>query len=412
MFSKLIDREATVSRGIVALVACQIGLHACMAGMRIAIPLKALSAELSVFVIGLLVACFSIVPAVLALHFGRFTDRCGFHRPMRIAAGLSVLGAFASMSFTSVLALIVGASCCGAGAGFGMIAVQRTGSRLCDDAATRLKVFSWIALAPAIGGLIGPVVTGISIDGYGFAVAFGLLTIFPMLTLLSTTQVPHEVGGNTVPKGCRKRSGQSSLAMLKETGLRHILLINLFVIASWDVHNFALPILGHSRSFSAAEIGAVFAAYAAATIAVRMILPFVVDYLPQRSLLVSSLLVVASVFTFYPLMSDVWMLMVGAGVIGCALGMVQPTIMTILHDVSPQGRHGEALALRSMLTQGALTCLPLCYGLLGAYAGSAIMFWLMATALIGGAWLATRFSANSSLAAELTKPPSLEKSNV
>lgn len=399
-------------RAIVALVSCQIGLHACMAGMRIAIPLKALNAQFGMLSIGWLVACFSIVPALLALQFGKFTDRYGFHRPMLLAASLSILGALVLITSESMVALMVGASCCGAASGFGMIAVQRTGSRLADNPAMRLKIFSSIALAPATGGLIGSVAAGLWIDAYGFQIAFALLALLPVFTLLSITQVPRDVASVSSPLVSQKRTALGSFSMLKDPSLRHILLINLCVIASWDVHNFALPILGHSHHFTASQIGAIFAAYSAATIIVRVVLPFVADYIAQRGLIVLALMATAGVFALYPLMSDVYMFMLGAALIGCALGMVQPTIMTLLHDVSPQGRQGEVFALRSMMTQASLTFLPLCYGVLGAYAGTTIMFWLMAIALSWGAWLALRFSQPKRVTDSPRKESFSENSNV
>ena len=64
-----------------------------------------------------------------------------------------------------------------------------------------------------------------------------------------------------------------------------------------------------------------------------------------------------------------------------ALGSVQPMIMTTLHRLTPQQRHGEALALRSMTINGASALMPLLFGVIGSALGAASLFWMMAVAM-------------------------------
>lgn len=79
--------------GLLALVSCQVGLHACTQGARLAAPLQALQQGQGAFAVGVLLAFFALVPAVFAIPAGRMADRFGFHRPVRVAATLSLLGA-------------------------------------------------------------------------------------------------------------------------------------------------------------------------------------------------------------------------------------------------------------------------------------------------------------------------------
>lgn len=378
--------EINVVAAMLALVSCQIGLHATMTGMRVGIPLLALQQNYSKFSLGLVVASFAIIPALLALEFGRFTDRRGYHGPVYLAASLSLVGSLVLVISHELWVLLMAASCCGAGSGFGMIAIQRTASRLTDSAAERVKIFSWIALAPALGGLIGPLLVGSLIDNFGFTQAFLLLAVFPVLALISAMFVPHEAV-QLQSKAAQARR-ESALGLLNIVSLRRILLINLAVVASWDAHGFALPILGHAREFSATAIGSVFAAYSAATLLVRVLMPFISAHLPQRYLLVYALAGMAAVFALYPLLPAVWMLMLAAAVFGIVMGMINPTLMGFLHDSAPVARQGEVLALRSMFNQMSMTALPLVYGLVGLISGAEIMFWIMAAALLAAAWQA------------------------
>ncbi|GAB3101673.1 MFS transporter [Pseudomaricurvus hydrocarbonicus] len=361
-----------------------------MSGMRVGIPLLALSENYSKLSLGFVVASFAILPAILALKFGRMTDRLGYHLPSFLSATMALTGTLLLVLSQDLWAMIIAASFCGAGSGFGMIAIQRTASRLTSSSAERVRVFSWVALAPALGGLLGPLLAGSIIDHWGFRAAFLSLAAFPVMSILCAAFVPREAIAHPI-KGT-KTVPESSLELLRDLPLRRILLINLVVVASWDAHGFALPILGHERHFSATAIGAVFAAYSSATLLVRLILPFVSQYLPKRYLLIGSLSIVGGIFSLYPFLPSVWMLMIGAAIFGCVLGVVTPIIMTFLHESAPPHRQGEVLALRSMLNQTSLTVLPLLYGVVGGLSGAATMFWVMSAALFMAAWQSRYFS--------------------
>jgi MFS family permease len=83
----------------------------------------------------------------------------------------------------------------------------------------------------------------------------------------------------------------------------------------------------------------------------------------------------------YPLFHDAWAMAACAATLGIALGLVQPAIMATLHDVTPPGRQGEALALRSMTLHASMAMMPLLFGAIGASIGAAVLFWLMSFAL-------------------------------
>ncbi|HEX7383570.1 MAG TPA: MFS transporter, partial [Burkholderiaceae bacterium] len=83
---------AAFGRPLLALIVGQIGLHACMAGIRLAAPLLALHEGHAAAAVGLLMALFAAAPIALAMQAGRQADRHGYHRPVRIAAALTISG--------------------------------------------------------------------------------------------------------------------------------------------------------------------------------------------------------------------------------------------------------------------------------------------------------------------------------
>ena len=350
-----------------------------------AAPLQALKSGQGALTVGLLLALFALLPALLAIPAGRLADRFGYHRPVRIAAGLSLCGALIAAASAHTLALCAAAALCGAGSGFGMIAVQRTAGRMAQGATERMRIFSWVALAPAVANLIGPLLAGVLIDSLGFRAAFAALAMLPAATLLIAQALPREFPAAALPTAQRRPPAWD---LLREPALRHLLVINWLVSTSWDVFGFALPIVGHERGLSASTIGSVLAAYALASMAVRVLIPLIAHRLSRPLMMAGALGLTAAVFAAFPLLHSTWAMLLGAALLGLALGAVQPAILASVHDVAPPDRQGEALALRSMSVHLLMATMPLIFGAAGAAIGAAALFWVMALALCAGSWRA------------------------
>jgi MFS family permease len=111
--------------------------------------------------------------------------------------------------------------------------------------------------------------------------------------------------------------------------------------------------------------------------------------------LVGAMLCTAVVFTVYPLVHSAWTMGLCAVSLGLALGAVQPMIMTTLHQLTPDDRHGEAIALRSMTINFSSTTMPLLFGLAGSAIGAGTLFWVMGAAVAAGGYPARRIEAET-----------------
>lgn len=370
--------SATSSRVLLALIIGQLGLHAAMAGLRMAVPLQALRAGASAWTVGILLALFAAAPVLLALHAGRLADRLGYHRPVHIAVGLAMAGmglGLASVWLQGVwmlLALCGAASLTGCAANMGMLTIQRTAGLAARNATERMRIFSWLGVAPSFSNVVGPVAAGLMIDGTGFAGAYALLLALPLLTLATARLVP---------------------------GMKRLLAVNWLMSMCWDVHAFAVPILGHERGFSASTIGFILGTFTLAVTGVRLLVPVLAHRINDILLLRGAMLGTAVVFSLYPLASSPALMAGCAVLLGLSLGVVQPMVMTTLHHITPDGRHGESLAFRSMAINTSSTLMPLLFGVLGSAAGAAVLFWSVGGAVGAGSWLARRFGAANGPAA-------------
>jgi hypothetical protein len=96
------------------------------------------------------------------------------------------------------------------------------------------------------------------------------------------------------------------------------------------------------------------------------------------------------VFALYPLAHSPWLMGGCAVLLGLTLGSVQPMIMSTLHQLTPGGRYGEAIAMRSMVMNASSTAMPLFFGAAGTALGAAALFWLVGGAVASGSWVARR----------------------
>lgn len=375
---------------LLALVAAQVGLHGCLNGMRLAVPLLAAAEGRGAAVVGALMAMFAVLPFLIAIPAGRLTDRRGYHLPARLAAVLACAGALLAALSPTPWALGAAAALAGAGSAIGMIALQRTVGRLAGSGTERLRFFSWVALAPSVATFVAPVLAGTLIDQLGYRAAFAGLAVLPLLTLAASAAVPSLATQPVMPAVHATGPGKPGIAwdLLRSADLRRLFFINWLIAACWDAHAFALPLLGHERGLSASAIGAVLASYAVMSAAVRLIIPALAERLQTRALVAGALTLTAIVFLLYPLLHSAWAMAACAGALGLGLGAIQPAVMANLHAVAPADRQGEALGLRSTVIHFSTLVMPLCFGGLGAAVGVLPVFWLTGLALAAGAWQA------------------------
>ena len=375
---------------LVALIVGQLGMHAAMAGLRMAAPLQALREGYSAWSVGLLLALFAAAPVLTAIHAGRLADRLGYHRPVRWSAALTMAGGVLAVASTLVTGplhfglLCVAAMAMGTGTNTGMLVIQRTAGLAATDSIERVRVFSWLGVAPSFANVVGPVAAGFVIDAWGFGAAYAMLMLLPLATLVTARQVPH-----LAPAGEQARvAGRAAWDLLATPGFKRLLCVNWLLSMCWDVHIFAVPVLGHERGFNASTIGLILGTFTLFVTLVRLVIPLLAHRLSELLVLRGAMLGTGVVFALYPLAPNPWLMGLCAALLGLTLGSVQPMVMSMLHHLTPDRRHGEALALRSMVMNLSSTAMPLVFGAAGALTGAALLFWAVGAAVGGGSWVA------------------------
>ncbi|MES2362224.1 MAG: MFS transporter [Pseudomonadota bacterium] len=373
---------------LLRLIAAQVCLHAAMTGMRLAAPLLALQQGYSAAAVGVLLSLFALTQVFLALPAGRFADRHGLRLPLVISVSAASGGSALAAMFPVFPVLCLAALLTGGATGIAVIALQRHVGRAAAGTTQLRKVFSWLAISPAAANFVGPFSAGLLIDHAGHAAgdltgyrfAFLLLAFLPLVCWLMvrrTKELPSLKPAVDAPK-------QRAWDLLRDPMFRRLLFVNWLQSSAWDVHTFVLPLLGHERGLSASVIGSILGAFAVAAAAIRLLLPLFASRVSERNVITSSNIITALMFAVYPLMSSALGMGLCSVVLGLALGAVQPMVMSMLHQITPHERHGEALGLRLMTINASSVLMPMLFGAVGALTGVAGLFWIVGGVVAAG----------------------------
>lgn len=396
-------------RELLRMVAAQVCVHGVMTGTRLAAPLLALQTGHSAAQVGVLLALFALSPVFLALPAGRLADRHGLHPPMRLAISGAVLAAAAAALWPVFGVLCFSALLSGAAGATTQITMQRHVGRAARDKSELKAVFSWMAIAPALANFLGPLLAGLLIDHagpepadeIGFRAAFAFLAVLPLISL-GLLRNAHDAPREPVEEAPAQRSVWDLLSLPK---LRLLLFVNWMQAAAWDVHTFVLPILGHERGLSASTIGVLLGVFAAAAAAIRVVLPMLAERVPEWVVVMSSTVIAAAALLAYPLMPGPVTMGVCSMILGFGLGAVQPMIMSVLYQITPSRRQGEAMALRVMTINFSSFLMPMLFGSLGAVIGVSSLFWLVGGMLAVGSRTSKGLKIDTQPASPPVSPP-------
>jgi MFS family permease len=368
------------------LIAGHVCLHACMAGIRMVAPLLALRQGYSEAAVGVLLALFALTQVFLALPAGRFADRHGLKRPVGLAVIAATAGAGLAVAFPVFPVLCLSALLTGGATGAASIALQRHVGRAAESPTQLKQVFSWLAIGPAISNFLGPFSAGLVIDHGGFRLAFMLMATLPLMSWFWVRSVRE------LPPVIRSEEQKKSRAwdLMREPMFRRLLLVNWFLSSCWDVHTFVVPVLGHERGLSASVIGSILGGFAVAAALIRVVMPLMAAQLREWAVIAGAMVATAVLFAIYPFLHAPLAMGMCSLLLGASLGCVQPMIMSMLHQITPEHRHGEAVAIRVMAINASSVIMPMLFGVAGSVIGISGVFWITGLAVASGTRLAFR----------------------
>lgn len=361
--------------------------HTVLAGARIGVSLDALALGASPATVGTLMALFALLPMLLAVRVGRFSDRVGARIPM-LAGTAGLLAATALPAIVPGFpALFVAATIVGFSFIVFQVALQHVTGEI-GEPGKRAKRFGLLALAYSVSGMLGPLVAGFAIDHGGHRAAFALLAAIPLVPLAVLSSRRLALPG-PAPRAADAHPHRA-LDLVRHPAMRRILAINALFAIGWDLHTVFVPIFGAHLGLSASEIGSVIAVFGLATFIVRFTMPWVAARASETRVLAGALFVAAAAYGAFPFATGALTLAAISFALGLGLGSGQPMVMALLSTRAPPGRMGEAAGLRMSLVQTSAVAVPLAFGALGTTLGLLPVFWGVGALLLGGGVVARR----------------------
>jgi MFS family permease len=378
-----------VNPQLLRLIGGQIFLHSTLAGNRMAAPLWALGAGYSPAAVGVLLALFGASQMLLAVPVGRYVDRHGMRVAILASVAAACLGGLLAMIWPVFGVLCLTALLTGGATAATVIAIQRQVGRLSSGGADLRRSFSWLAIGPSISNVIGPLAVGFLIDHagpspgsqQGFQAAFALMAGVPLVTWWLLRRVLRASPVTEVSLMQPQAPLRQTLQLLRHPGIARLMLVNWLISSSWDVHSLVVPFIGVARGLSASQIGMILGAFALDTGLVRLLLPLLAERVSEWALITGSMLVNCALFVLYPMLPSALAMGLCSFLMGVALGVVQPMVMSMLHQITPVERQGEALGLRLMAVTATGVVVPLLFGSVSALIGFSGVCWLVAAVL-------------------------------
>ena len=381
--------QGDARRRVLGLIAMMIMVHLAFTGGRVGLTLFAIHLHASTFVVGLMVSLLSVIPMVLSVHLGRWTDRVDIKKPALISTGLVALACLLPFLYPSIAALCVASVVLGSGFMLLHIGVSNAVGHA-STPATRTQAYTWLAVGFSVSTILGPVVAGYAIDHTSHAQAFLILAMFPAVAFVILCL--RRKTANLPPPHAPRADDAHVMDLLRHKPLRSVFIASAFMNVCWDMFTFMMPVYGTQIKLSASNIGLVMGSFGVATFAVRLLMPWLNRFLTEWRVLCFSLGCAGLSYALFPLTTALPLLLVLAFFLGFGLGAAQPMLLSLIHQTAPAGRTGEAIGLRTSFLNLSQVLMPMTVGAFSAAAGMLPAFWIMALVGAGGSWFAGRRS--------------------
>ena len=300
------------------------------------------------FTLGLTAACFALPPMLLAVGFGRWTER--HHPAIPLAGGLAIaaLAAFVLVFAEQIPAVALGTTALGIGHMSGTIGAQSIMAQA-DSSLARIGRFGALTTVSALGQIVGPVLGGVII-GHSDEPSLESTSSALLIAAGSSSAVCPPPLWRCAPgsRSSTVRTGRAERVwrLLRRRGMPAALMTSFSAKSGIDLLLVYVPLLGVAVGLTSSQVGILLGISSSGALLARAATPLFVRRIPTLRLTVIATIVAATCLLVVSLSRDLAPLMVAMSVLGFALGLSQTTTMDwVVNLVDPTSR-GSALGLR------------------------------------------------------------------
>ncbi|MEV3854652.1 MFS transporter [Streptomyces sp. NPDC050095] len=359
---------------------------------RPAVSYRALALGADERAVGVIAGVYALLPLFAAVPLGRRTDhgRCAPLLPVGVvlisggcalsglANSLAAMAAWSGVMGLGHLCFVIGAQ--------SIVARQSAPDE--QD-----RNFGHFTIGASLGQLIGPIAAGAVIGGPDMAgtsalallVSAGVCAV-ALTSLWRIEFLRTEASSRTKEKAARVPVQR----ILRTRGVPGGIFISLAVLSATDILTAYLPVVGEHRGIAPSVVGVLLSLRAGATIACRLVMTPLIDWLGRAALIAATCLLAAVLCVGIALPVPVWALGVMLVLLGFCLGVGQPLSMTTVVQAAPPDARSTALALRLTGNRLGQVAAPASAGLVAGVAGTAAPFVMLGGLLLVAAGLGVR----------------------
>ena len=312
-------------------------------------PLYAAELGAHVSQVGLIVAAYSYVAALLLIPLGMLSDRLGRHKFLVASLLISTLAPLLYPLATNPQFLIVVRAI----HGLALAAFLPAAIALVIDitpAAQRGEAIGWYTASFQLGLMGGPITGGFLLNRFGFGAAFYGCSAISIVGLVFTLCRPGAIAHR--PTG--KLAGVSSWNWIKQMLVFAGLLTPLFIAVGSGTIAAYIPLYGKGFGISEVNAGLIITAVYASSALLRAPAGRLSDKVGRKPLIICGLAVSAVAVAFMSQFNSLSQLVVAAIFFGVGMGIAMPGGIALLADLSPAAETGLSMGVFACLFQVGL----------------------------------------------------------
>jgi MFS family permease len=351
--------------------------------VRPIISYKALELGADAAMVGIIGATFALAPLIFAIQIGRSVDKGKSGLALLFGSLILVATTFALLFIDSIPLLMIAMPTLGVGHLLCMVGGQtmianRSESKLYE------KNFGLFTFYASLGHAFGPLIGGWLADSgearvdanAAFMFAIGMFA----LAVVSVLKLSTKKENQPVPeKTSAKVTAREVLAV---PTFKSAIFVASATTAVIDVVLIFMPLLGREVGIGVTEVGILLAIRSIASMAVRVLLGQITNWLGLRKILIWGAVVTLVSMVALALTDNFWVIAVIMLVSGFAMGIGQPATMAWVSRISSADSRGLAIAIRLTANRFGQVAMPTLAGLI-AIGGVASVFYMLALVQAG-----------------------------
>ncbi|GAA0035694.1 MFS transporter [Brevibacterium metallidurans] len=359
--------------------------HATYNGVRVLISYRTLELGGTGVVLGLMTACYSLVPLLTALFVGRLVDRGYATAVLWVGTVLSILPVALAAIAPNLGVLLVATM----SLGFGQLLTTVASQALIPQSfpASRLTAkFGHLTLGVSIGQTIGLPLAGMIADATGgsphivgalwFMTGFSALTLIAAVIVMLRGRTPH------VSRAEAAESVRTPWALLRIRGMKPAILASMATLAAVDLMTAYLPLIGQENGLSVTTVTWLLALRTFASVISRMIIGMLARRWGSLSLLWTASAAAGICVILIPVLTQTWSLAILLAIAGFCFGLTQPLTMTWVSTLSDPANRAAVLSIRLAGNRLSQVVIPSIASVLTIIAGSGVVFTISGALLL------------------------------